>query len=506
MPERQRAATLAVLTLLALATAVSARATSTLTRDLDPVVLLGSELDALRGTDVDRVVGFRWDGGWIQIPVQIDERAVVDFGTVYDEPANGITMLAYVDPNTYAGADPNAAFDSDDELVFMAADAGGKAPPAVSLPNGVLLGGTGLEVDDPTDGGEGWIYLFESDGSLDPNAQQTYGTYTFNLTAGSYIPNYSTLTGPNPEDSDFTSALYTTHFSDRWIRDELGITAGSATGVDVLDRHKNMFAPGNCSRTEDTFSNGEGAFFANRDGAVRAIRSYMGANSGPFTQRDHLFYRGRQDVVTFLRVHAIGGIVDLYDYSPSATGMTYYNQLNTEGAAVDGVADTVAASDPNWEMVTGPQGTVTVVHDLDTDTGLVPTSYYSDDATPLVTQCTGDAFEYATSGPWVTSTIPNTDPALGSPATFISTRTVYYDPPSATVAHAQNRSLQARTSLLITVHAYSPTAVPTLGGAAALLVAVLLLWSASRRLRGGGHEPGFRGTTGRAKGRDGDVD
>ena len=122
----------------------------------------------------------------------------------------------------------------------------------------------------------------------------------------------------------------------------MNLYGGSAGGLDILDRHKDMFGPGICTRTEDTFSLGEGAFIANKDGPVRAIRSYLGANSGPITQRDHFFYERRQDMHTYLRVHPISGLIDLYDYSTNAIGMVYFNSLNTTGVTIDGVPDTVA--------------------------------------------------------------------------------------------------------------------------------------------------------------------
>jgi len=161
---------------------------------------------------------------------------------------------------------------------------------------------------------------------LNPGAGRDYVTYQFTLLAGTYPTNYNLGKGPNPENSIISNAWYRTHFSDRWIRDELNIYAGGAGGLDILDRHKDMFGPGVCNRTENTFSDGEGAFIANKDGPVRAIRSYLGANSGPITQRDHFFYERRQDMLTHLRVHPIPGLIDLYDYSTNAIGMVYFNR------------------------------------------------------------------------------------------------------------------------------------------------------------------------------------
>jgi hypothetical protein len=185
----------------------------------------------------------------------------------------------------------------------------------------------------------------------------------------------------------------------------------------------------------------------------------MGANSGPFTQRLHLFYPRRQDVITFLRVHAISGMMDLYDYAPAATGMTYDNDLNTGGATVDGQPETLIPGSIAWEMVTGDPGTVIISHSVTTDIDpFAYTSYYSDDDTPSVTQCTGDAFEYATSGLWIDSGIPNTDPYLGAHNILVAQRTVYYDAPGQPVATAAQCHTEAQSPLVATAYAYPPLA------------------------------------------------
>jgi hypothetical protein len=55
-----------------------------------------------------------------------------------------------------------------------------------------------------------------------------------------------------------------------------------------------------------------------------------------------VFYQRREDITTYLRVHAIPGVMDFFDYSPAATGMTYRNDLNPAGVRVDGVPDAPA--------------------------------------------------------------------------------------------------------------------------------------------------------------------
>ena len=243
------------------------------------------------------------------------------------------------------------------------------------------------------------------------------------------------------------------HFSDRWIRDEINVYAEGSTGVDILDRHKNLFAPGNCSRSEDTFSNGEGAFFANIDGPVRAIRSYLGANSGPLTQRDHFCYEGRHGVRTILRVHAITGVMDFYDYSPDASGMSYYNDLNIDGVLVDGMPmEVVSPGALVWEMITGPQGTLIYSHVVEVDIpNFYYTSYYLDNMDTFVTQCTGDDWAYGSSGIWIDQLIPNTDPLLGAHYNFSALRSTFVQGPDQNVTLAQQRYDQVVQPLMATV-------------------------------------------------------
>lgn len=431
----------------------AADAANTLDRDSDPVVLTGDRLPSLNGLAPETIVAFRYEGAWIQIPVQVDERHVVDFGALYDTTTTGITTAVYSDTSTYAGADNDPAFDSNDELVFMAKDAGTRLPGGTPNPTGVVVG-TRLEltIANPLNGGEAYVYLFESDGSLVPGAGADYVQYEFDLASGNYKQTYNLWSGPNPENSSATTAYYRTHFIDRWKRDELNVHAGTATGVDILDRHKNLFSPGNCGRSEDTFSAGEGCFATNKDGPVRAVRSYLGANSGPFTQREHLFYERRHDLTTFLRVHAISSVMDYYDYSPDATGLVYYNDLNLDGVTIDGSPDAVTPGQIVWEMVTGAQGTVVIAHEVDTDIpGLAWTSYYSDTDAPIVTQCTGDAYEYGASGVYVDQPIPNTDPYLGAHNRMSSILTVFYESPNQTTVLAAARYEQTNVPLAVSV-------------------------------------------------------
>jgi len=440
-----------------------------LARDRDPVVLAGAALSGLLGAEPARVVGFRYQGGWIQFPVQVDERTVVDFSQIYNNPPpySGFTILTYADASTFTGPDPDATFDADDELVFMAKDAGSIQATVPGPPGTVSGSGLELVVLNPLSATVGYVYLFRSDGSLDPGIGPDPVTYSFFLLPSGlpYKTQYNTQSGPNPENTFVTSANYSVHFSDRWICNETRITSPGATGVDILDRRKALFAPGSCTRSEQTFSNGEGALIVNRQGAVRTLRGYCGANSGPTTYRIHAFYEAREDILTALRVHAIPGIMDFFDYSPDAAGMTYRNDLNPAGVTIDGVPDLVTLGPIGWEMVTGSQGTLVMTGGVDTDiSGFSYTSYYQD-LSPAGGQCTGDNSEYGASGLRVASNIPNTDPALGAYNILEATRVIAYDGPNQDVAFAQARAMEAQNPLTATVAPYVPTT--SVGGPAA---------------------------------------
>jgi hypothetical protein len=464
-------ATLAVASVLVVG-APDARA-QPLDRPDDPVVVTGAKLTPLFGVAPDRVAAFRRSGGsWQQVPVQVDERARIDFGreptsngqpgtegTVYGTTPIGRRVLQYTDPDTWVGPDPNPAVDSNDEVALMARDAGDQAGTAAPPEHVDPATGVELAVTDLLDpGAESWLYLFGHDGTLDPSAGQALVDYDFTLLSGAYRDTYLRADGPNPEDSTVTTPAYSHHFSDRWVDDELHVTQGAATGVDVLDRHRNQFGPGLCSRSEDTFSDGEGAFVANRVGPVRAIRSYLGANSGPLTQRTHVFYEARHEILTDLRVHPILGIMDVLDYAPAAAGMTYRHSAMTGTVTIDGVNDNVSGTGSSWELVRGPQGSLISSTELRTQQAFPPgnvDTYYVDDATPALDTCTGDGAAYGVSGLRIVGAIHNTDPRFNGARRFQGRRVLTYRAPGATIADAREVTARIDRPLRVMARRYS---------------------------------------------------
>lgn len=441
-------------------------------RPSDPVVLTGAQIPVLVDGPRATILGFRWTGSaWVQIPVQVDERAVVNFAKIYRNVSPSfygsqpglVSKLVYTSPTTFTGPDPNKLFDADDELAFMARDAGATAPPTTAPPTGTVLGtGVRIHVTDPLDAtSDGDVYLFrKAPGSYRrPNAGTNYVRYVFKLLAGNYKKMYNLTGGPNLENSLVTAPNYTWHFGDRWLSDAITVKAGGATGVDILDRHKALFAPGQCIRSEDTFDmpiagSSEGAFVANINGPVRAIRSWIGANSGPNTQRTQIFYDRRAEIVTDLRVHSIPSIMDFFDYSPAASGMTFRNAANPSGVTIDGVPDALSSAPGEWEQVTGAQGTVSIVSKMTADFTLSASGYYLDDSTPPDTQCTGDAFSYGASGTQITSSLPCTDPGLGCSNSLQTRRVLFFDPPGGTAADAVARHSEVSSPLAATATAW----------------------------------------------------
>jgi hypothetical protein len=457
--------------------------TSTLARPSAPVVLTGADVPDLVGVAPSSVVAFSHAvvddvGEWTQVPVQVDERVVVPFGTqpgnntsagttgtVYGNGSGGPTALQYADPTTWVGADSDPTIDGDDEIVFMGFDTGGQARAETGDPAGVVPGsGVMVKVVDTLGENErGWVYLYRSAGTLDPSAGQDYVDYDFNLTSGNYKTTYKRADGPNLETSVVTTPSYRIGFSDRWYEDSWEVLASGATGVDILDGHKAQFALSTCGRSNQTFADAEGAFVANIDGPVRAIRSYVGANSGPLTQRTHLMYRDREDVTTNLRVHSIGGVMDFMDYSAAASGMTYRNSANTAGVAVDGSPDSVSSTLPTWEAVDGPQGRVYSTNEVGSSlAGIVAgtNGFHLDDTTPAEPECWGDGDYYGASGLQVQTPIANTDPRSSPFGTLSVDRVNAFLPPAANsgevAADAQDWADDLATPLDITVGAFQP--------------------------------------------------
>lgn len=462
------------------------------------MVVKGSAVPGISGVAPGKVVAFRYDGGWKQVPVQVDERKVISVSSLYPSnpaPAYVISsdltfdLEVYADAKTRTGADDDPAVDGNDEIAFMGSDTGKLvADNTVKAPKGVAADGPSevVTVTDPAGSGQGFLYLFKSDGSLEPGAGKSYVDYDFKLlnqTEGQSIKDaYRYSNSPNPEDSTVSTPYYTLHSTDRWKEDRMEVHAGSASGVDILDREVAQAGLTGCGRTELTFSGtwtaaergsdkDEGTYVAVINGPVRAIRSYMGANSGPYVQRDHIYYGQREDNNIYLRVHPMADLYTWTDFAPEATGMTYRNFKNPDGVTVDGNPDVLTPATTSdfqpgmvaWESLDGPQGAVSTLTSVETD--IDPPnfgSYYLDDSTPTGSsekQCGGDLKSFGASGFGILGPVtPNTDPRISTPNHLTVHRTRYFGAPgsgasgeASGLADRVAKPLTATSSAFVTV-------------------------------------------------------
>src|SRR5207302_1891954 len=105
------------------------------------------------------------------------------------------------------------------------------------------------------------------------------------------------------------------------------------------------------------FDRGEGAFEANISGPVRAIRSFIGANSGPWTQRTETFWPRYEQDTSNLRVHPIPSVMDFFALSDAAIGMRLSTSTYPGGVAIDGAPDSeLPSTEPSWFELSGHQG------------------------------------------------------------------------------------------------------------------------------------------------------
>ncbi|HEY3189957.1 MAG TPA: hypothetical protein VGJ70_20875, partial [Solirubrobacteraceae bacterium] len=123
--------------------------------------------DAIKGTPTDRLLGYRWDparNAFRQIPFQVDEvftrylnneasgfsfYSGEDQHTTYAYDREGFRFTesdgadssdpctAHMKAGDHAATDPVKGLDSNDELSFMAFDAGPAAPAGAPLPKGI---------------------------------------------------------------------------------------------------------------------------------------------------------------------------------------------------------------------------------------------------------------------------------------------------------------------------------------------------------------------------------
>jgi hypothetical protein len=377
--------------------------------------------------DPDSVAAYRYESGkFVEIPVQVDEKYPYflanpdsDFG-IYsgtDEElsyawdveswakTDGQCNAAYP-AGVSARPDPTPQLDDDDEIAFMASDAGTEQAPADTLnPLGTGTDRQEVVLNDPLDpAGTRFVYLATKDGGSSFTADNGYVHYERDANADEWIDQNSfedasteklgssnTGYGPNLSgtvcnDNKRTAGTVETirNSTDRFPRDGITVTTddyrfratgrwmirgmqiakpdGSGYGEDLIDRWKGRAFQQSPDSTvsvvgfEDEQVNWEAnsSLLGELAGPVRAIREVWGADSGTNVTKTETFYRNAIQYRYRVRVHPIppDGLYTSWDYN-SRVASTYYNELTTAKAAggedggvpVDGQNDDVGYID-----------------------------------------------------------------------------------------------------------------------------------------------------------------
>ena len=373
---------------------------------------------------VNEVAAYRYDStapgnGFVEIPVQVDERMPYFLANAN----SGFSMYSATDPELsyvwdremwnaqgsgcnaeypQASPDPIPGIDNDDEIVFMASDAGElkqdysfpadwKSVQIVTLVDPLQSAATPPKA----------VYLVQKDGGSSFNASTGYVNYQRNADADQWIDRgffadsdpeklgtSNTGYGPNvggsvcddgvnisrtssdrfPRDGTVVSTdTYRWEASGRWMVRDIRIKSPNADAADstywqsrpdLIDRWKGRAFQQSPDSTvslvgfEDEQVNWEAnsTLLGERRGPVRAIREVWGADSGTNVTKTESFYK---ELITYryrIRVHPIppDGLYTSWDYNRSAMvpaanenvpAGRYYTVLRPQGVPVDGVND-----------------------------------------------------------------------------------------------------------------------------------------------------------------------
>jgi hypothetical protein len=370
------------------------------------------------GVPVEDIAAYRWDaeaGAFAEIPVQVDERFPYflangnsDFSTysgtdeelsyVWDVEAwnrtAGDCFAEHPEGTDTFTPDPVPGLDDDDEIVFMADDAGAQAPDDAPGPAGSGESRQEILLADPLDPAAlGYVYLFTKDGGSSFNEGTGYVHFSRDADADEYVDRRSfsdddpeklgssnTGYGPNlsgtvcdtaadgttsqrdstdrfPRDGhEVRTDSYVLKASGRWMIREMKVAKpdGNGFGPDLIDRWKGRAFQQSPDSTislvgfEDEQVNWEAnaALLGWRTGPVRAIREVWGADSGTNVTKTELYYRDAAAYRYRVRVHPIppDGLYTSWDYNHDVVG-TYYNMAKPEGVPIDGVNDDVGNVD-----------------------------------------------------------------------------------------------------------------------------------------------------------------
>lgn len=362
-------------------TGVNAQAiqTKALDRNLEPVVVKGSQVAALANAPVGDLFVYVFSGDSLsgQIPVQVDE--VTASGT-YTTTEDGL-------------------LDADDEIVFMAGDVGDQPSDTSAL---IVLpinpSWYEIEVIDPNSGKKGWAYLVRSSSLPHPSVD--------------YVDYITTTRRITTDPTRYELGLATTYVG-------LDYLTLNGNTTDILDRTKlrailDASILGQMQVTEAWLGNPDIVLI--KDGRVRVIlqQTVTAGSTGPIPIDEAKVTMTYLAYASLLQGNAVVSFtlpsyVDLLsvrtsvDLNSAASGAKFHN-ANISNVTIDGSGlNEGVAPIPlsNWTQVSHSTGRVVQVVNL-AGAGGTHKNYYCDD-TISPTECdssdpTGDGDSYGDAG------------------------------------------------------------------------------------------------------------
>lgn len=310
-------------------------------RDDDPVLVLGTAFPEFLGRDIDDLALFRWNDAtsiFEAVPFQIDERVLRQFSP-------GTPLAASETIYDVEGLE-DGTLDLDDELAAMFGDAGPPAPSEAAWPPGAEGVRYAIRVHDPRPSAPratAWLYLFA--GTELPRSSVAY--VSWNGTASGTI----------------STDAFAVAYEDRWLFTEFRVLAPAGDGSDLLDRLKGRAGTLEADAEDEESWNNLSTYLGGIVGPVRAIRYVRGAASAVNTIHHDIVYRALWDRHLNLRVHEIPCLTFYFDWLPRSAALLFTPNARA-GITVDGVPDAFDDAYADWGLYRSSSGGAMVLRDL----------------------------------------------------------------------------------------------------------------------------------------------
>jgi hypothetical protein len=362
--------------------------TKSLDRDLEPVIMPGSVFPEFSGVPVSELFLFAYRSGvWEQIPFQIDEKDASGSFFVQDE---------------------TVGLDANDELVFMAKDAGDQAFTWIDdiISQGFLR--YEIKITDPLDSGKmAWVYLYRSNTlALVPNLTD-------------YVTYFESKTGNAGEDTVRSLFYEIAHFTNGFPKDLIIPTSAGGNGQDLLDIIKfrakaRLLFTVNITEESIVVDESQGDLVRFKDGLVRVIREIDATLNASvltlsFSTPPAFYYPYSTSIdirIPDLSPASVSSGRMSFDLNANASNpsMKFVSANNPEpGFMIDGVPETPQKEvdsllpDNNWIYINGNQGTIVHLFPFSTSVGGSRSLFYNDNSA-VDDGDTGDKMSFGDTG------------------------------------------------------------------------------------------------------------